>query len=262
VSGAAGTGLQVRDLWAGYNGRDVIRKISLEVAGGEILSVLGPNGSGKSTLLRAIARLIPFRGRITVEGEDTAALKRGELARKIALLGQASRFYFPYTVYETVALGRYAHGKGLFPGLRKEDRRVIAETLERLELESLAELPITELSGGQAQRVFLARTLVQNPALILLDEPTNHLDMKHQIALLRYLEDWAAERGGVVMAVLHDLNLARSFARRMILLDGGEQRAAGSAREVLDSEAMKAAYGMDIPAFMRESLDRWNPPRP
>jgi iron complex transport system ATP-binding protein len=262
TGGTSGTGLVVEDLWAGYNGQDVIRKISLEAPGGEMLCVVGPNGSGKSTLLRAIARLIPCRGRITVEGGNIAALKRGELARKIALLGQASQFYFPYTVYETVALGRYAHGKGLFPGLRKEDRRVIAETLERLELESLSEVPITGLSGGQAQRVFLARTLVQNPALILLDEPTNHLDLKHQIALLRYLEDWAAVGGGAVVAVLHDLNLARNFARRMILLDRGEPCAAGSAPEVLDSDAVKEAYGMDIPAFMRESLGRWEPPSP
>jgi iron complex transport system ATP-binding protein len=256
----SGTSITIENLYAGYNGGDVIRNIGLEAAAGDFLCVAGPNGSGKSTLLRAIVRLIPCRGRVTVEGRDTAAMKRGELAKKIALLGQASQFYFPYTVYETVALGRYVYGRGLLPGLRREDRRIIDETLRRLELDLLAGTPITELSGGQAQRVFLARTLVQNPAIILLDEPTNHLDLKHQVELLRYLGDWAADTGGVIIAVLHDLNLARAFARRMILLDGGELRAAGNVRDVAESQAMEAAYGMNIPAFMREALKRWESP--
>jgi iron complex transport system ATP-binding protein len=235
----------------------VIRHIDLEAASGDFLCIAGPNGSGKSTLLRALARLIPYGGRVTVDGGDTAALKRRDLAKKIALLGQASQFYFPYTIYDTVALGRYAYGKGLLPALRAGDRRIIEETLERLGLGDLRETPITELSGGQMQRVFLARTLAQDPAIILLDEPTNHLDLKYQIELLRYLGDWAAEKGGIVIAVLHDLNLASAFARRLILLDRGEPAAAGTVGEVLESGALEAAYGMDVPAFMRDSLKRW-----
>jgi iron complex transport system ATP-binding protein len=252
-----GTAISVEALYAGYNGPDVIKNITLEAKAGDFLCIAGPNGSGKSTLLRAIARLIPCRGSVTVEGRDIAAMKRGELAKKIALLGQTSQFYFPYTVYETVALGRYAYGKGFLPRLGSEDRRIIDETLRRLELDSLTELPITVLSGGQLQRVFLARTLVQNPAIILLDEPTNHLDLKYQVELLRYLGNWAGEAGGIVIAVLHDLNLVRSFAGRMILLDKGEMKAAGTAGDVLESPAAEAAYGMDIPAFMRGALKQW-----
>ncbi|MDR2136629.1 MAG: ABC transporter ATP-binding protein [Treponema sp.] len=251
------TAVKVEALYAGYNGPDIIRNITLEAGAGDFLCIAGPNGSGKSTLLRAIARLIPCRGSVTVEGRDIGALKRWELARKIALLGQTSQFYFPYTVYETVALGRYAYGRGFWPRLGKEDREIIDRTLGRLELDSLAQTPITVLSGGQLQRVFLARTLVQNPAIILLDEPTNHLDLKYQVELLRYLGNWAGEAGGIVIAVLHDLNLARSFAGRMILLDKGEVKAAGAAGDVLQSPALEAAYGMDIPAFMREALKRW-----
>ncbi|MDR0670528.1 MAG: ABC transporter ATP-binding protein [Treponema sp.] len=252
-----GTSIKVQALYAGYKGPDVIKNIALEAAPGDFLCIVGPNGSGKSTLLRAIARLIPCRGSVTVEGRDTGVLKRGELAKKIALLGQTSQFYFPYTVYETAALGRYAYGKGFIPKLGKEDREIIDRTLKRLELDALAETPITVLSGGQLQRVFLARTLVQNPAIILLDEPTNHLDLKYQVELLRYLGNWAGESGGIVIAVLHDLNLARGFAGRVILLDGGELRAEGPAAEVLQSPALEAAYGMDIPAFMRSTLKLW-----
>jgi iron complex transport system ATP-binding protein len=235
----------------------VIGGVDLEAAGGDFLCVAGPNGSGKSTLLRALARLIPCRGEVRVDGLDTGTLKRRDLAKKIGILGQMSQFYFPYTVYDTVALGRYAYGRGLLPALGGRDREIIEEKLEQLELGDLREARITELSGGQLQRVFLARTLVQDPAVILLDEPTNHLDLKYQVELLRRLEAWAAG-GGIVIAVLHDLNLARFFTRRMILLDRGRVRAAGPSAAVLDSAALKEAYGMDIPVFMRDSLEYWN----
>jgi iron complex transport system ATP-binding protein len=236
----------------------VIQNISLEAKAGDFLCVAGPNGSGKSTLLRALARLIPRSGEVRVDGADTGTLKRRDLAKKIALLGQASRFYFPYTVYDTVALGRYAYGKGFMAAPQSRDRKIINERLEQLGLGYLRETRITELSGGQLQRVFLARTLAQDPAVILLDEPTNHLDLKYQAELLRYLGTWASEEQGVVIAVLHDLNLARSFARRMILLDRGIISAAGPVAAVLDSAALGRAYGMDIPAFMRDSLNLWN----
>jgi iron complex transport system ATP-binding protein len=252
--------ITVEKLYAGYNGIDVVKNINLEAGGGDFLCIAGPNGSGKSTLLRAIARLLPYRGSITINGQDSAAIKRRDLAKKIAMLGQTSQFYFPYTVYDTVALGRYAHGKGLLPQLRAEDRCIIEETLERLELGDLREAPITELSGGQLQRVFLARTIVQGPQLSLLDEPTNHLDLKYQVELLRSLDAWAAEQGGIVIAVLHDLNLARNFARQMILLDKGEIAAAGTTTEVLGPAGrarLETAYGMDIRSFMQTSLQHW-----
>jgi iron complex transport system ATP-binding protein len=252
----AGSRIAVKDLSAGYGGPDLICGIEFEAEGGDVLCIAGPNGSGKSTLLRALARLIPRRGEVWVDGLDTRTLKRRDLAKKIALLGQMSHFYFPHTVYDTVALGRYAYARG--PVLRGPDRKIIEEKLEQLELGELRESRITELSGGQLQRVFLARTLVQDPAIILLDEPTNHLDLKYQVELLRHLGSWAREGGGVVIAVLHDLNLARSFTRRMILLDRGRIGAAGSTAGVLDSAVPGGVYGMDIPAFMRDSLGRWN----
>jgi iron complex transport system ATP-binding protein len=251
-----GHSISVKKLSAGYGGPDVIAGVDLEATGGDFLCIAGPNGSGKSTLLRALARLIPCQGEIRVDGLDTGILKRRDLAKKIAILGQMSQFYFPHTVYNTVALGRYAYGRGFMPVLQGRDREIIEEKLEQLELEDLREARITELSGGQLQRVFLARTLVQDPALILLDEPTNHLDLKYQVELLRRLGVWAAG-GRIVIAVLHDLNLARSFTRRMILLDRGRIRAAGPTAAVLDSAALEGAYGMDIPAFMRDSLDHW-----
>jgi iron complex transport system permease protein len=263
---SAGHSLLIRDLRAGYGGIDVIRNISLEVRPGEFFCIAGPNGSGKSTLLRAAARLIPFRGEVRINGLNISGLKRRELARKTALLGQMSQLWFPYTVYDTVALGRYAHSGeqwlwGFIKSLSPEDRAAVENVLDRLKLADIRDRLITELSGGQLQRVFLARTLVQDPALILLDEPTNHLDLRHQVELLEYLSGWARENRRAVVAVLHDLNLVNRFSDRMVLLDRGEIRAAGTGRDLLGSggSALETAYGIDIRSFMRESLKRWEP---
>jgi iron complex transport system permease protein len=261
-----GEALLIRNLRAGYGGLDVVKNISLEARPGEFFCIAGPNGSGKSTLLRAAARLIPFRGEVRIGGLSIAGLKRRELARKTALLGQMSQLWFPYTVYDTLALGRYAHsggGWGFIKSLSPEDRAAVEQVLDRLELADIRGRLITELSGGQLQRVFLARTLVQDPAVILLDEPTNHLDLRHQVELLEYLSGWARENGRAVVAVLHDLNLANRFADRMVLLDRGEIAAAGTGGDLLGKNAagpaLEAAYGMDIRRFMRESLERWEP---
>jgi iron complex transport system permease protein len=262
---ASGDTFSIRDLSAGYGGVDVIKNISLEARPGEIFCIAGPNGSGKSTLLRAAARLIPCRGEIRIGALNIAGLSRRELARKTALLAQMSQLWLPYTVYDTVALGRYAHSGGwrawgLMGSLPPEDRIAVDEALDRLKLTGIRDRLITELSGGQLQRVFLARTLAQDPAIILLDEPTNHLDLRHQVELLEYLSGWARENSRAVVAVLHDLNLVNRFADRMVLLDRGEIAAAGTGRELLNGGsggALEKAYGMDIRRFMRESLTRW-----
>jgi iron complex transport system ATP-binding protein len=258
-----GETLAVEHLYAGYGGADVVKNICLETLPGELFCIAGPNGSGKSTLLRAVAGLLPCRGKVYIGTLDTAFLKRKELAKKTALLGQMTQLWFPYTVYDTVALGRYAHagGQSFFKSLSPQDRTAVEDTLARLKLEDVRDRLITELSGGQLQRVFLARTLVQDPAIILLDEPTNHLDLRHQVELLEYLSAWAREHRRLVVAVLHDLNLVNRFAGHMVLLDRGEIVAAGTGRDLLGngrgSTVLETAYGMDIRGFMRESLEKW-----
>jgi iron complex transport system ATP-binding protein len=134
---------------------------------------------------------------------------------------------------------------------------MIQEVLEKLELWDVKDRLINELSGGQLQRVFLARVLVQNPDLILLDEPTNHLDLKHQLELLEYLSRWAKENNRAVIAVLHDLNLTRRFADTAILLDKGFLVSAGSCDSVLSGETLYTVYGIDIKRFMLDSLQKW-----
>jgi iron complex transport system ATP-binding protein len=249
--------LAIKNLYSGYNGIDIIRDINLTAEKGEVLAVIGPNGCGKTTLLKAIARLLPYRGSITFDEKELSLFPRKILAQKMALMGQSAQVYFPYSVYETVSLGRYPYSGGFLKSISKEDDEIINRVIAQLELSDVRDRMITELSGGQLQRVFLARTLAQDPALILLDEPTNHLDLKHQVELLEYLSKWAKETGKAVVAVLHDLNLARRFGHSAALMNNGKLVSAGKPETVLDGKILEKIYGLDIKAFMIESLEKW-----
>jgi iron complex transport system ATP-binding protein len=249
--------LNIQGLSAGYGGEDVISNISFTIGRGEFLGVLGPNGCGKSTLLKSIARLIGFRGSVMLDGTDISVFPRRQFAKKIALLGQTAHIYFPYTVYETVLLGRYAYGEGFLKTLSAEDKAAVSRAIKKLDIEDITSRMIHELSGGQLQRVFLAKTLAQEPEIILLDEPTNHLDLKHQIELLRLMKDWAKEHKRIVIGALHDLNLARFFADRMLLMHEGKVLAAGTPPEVLTDGNLHRVYDIDVRGFMLESLDKW-----
>jgi iron complex transport system ATP-binding protein len=249
--------LEIKNLYTGYGGTDVIYDINLRAGNGEFLCILGPNGCGKSTLLKSIAHILPYRGIITSDNRDLSSFSRKELAKKIALLGQISEVYFPYSVYDTVSLGRYAHTIGVFKGLSVEDRDIIEDILKKLELYKGKDRMIDELSGGQLQRVFLARTLVQDPDIILLDEPTNHLDLKHQIELLRYLITWAKDNNKTVIGVLHDLNMVHHYGDNAAIMYNGRIVSYGRPNQVLDGETLNTIYDMDIRQFMLESLENW-----
>ena len=237
--------LELRDLYCGYGAEDVLEGINLKIEAGNFLSIAGPNGCGKSTLLKAIAGLLPFKGSIAIRGKEIAAYSQKDLAREIALLGQLSPLYFPYTVYETVAMGRYPYRKGWFGDLDNTDRTIIEQILAILELDTLCETSIDQLSGGQLQRVFLARTLAQDPRIILMDEPTNHLDLKHQTVLLDHLAAWVQAEERAIVAVFHDLNLARRYGTAAALMTEGIITAVGPAEDVFSSSLILQAYGID-----------------
>ncbi|MEG2931503.1 MAG: ABC transporter ATP-binding protein, partial [Ruthenibacterium sp.] len=182
---------------------------------------------------------------------------RSDIARKIALMAQLSTAYFSYTVYETVMLGRYAHVKrSTFAGESTQDREIVLDCLARTGMLSLKDTDITQLSGGQLQRVFLARTFAQSPQIILLDEPTNHLDLKYQLELTQYLRDWVKQDGRCVVGVLHDINLALSFADSLLLMQDGRVFAEGPA-EGFDLSLISRIYGVDVGGYMRSALKRW-----
>lgn len=248
--------LTVEHLSCGYGNTPVLRDVSFSVPTGGRLCVLGPNGCGKTTLLRAIAGLLPYEGRVCLDGQDLGRLPRRRMAQNVALMSQLSTVCFSYTVYETVLMGRYAHGEGTFSGPSAKDRQIAQDAMARTGTLELKDRLITELSGGQLQRVFLARTFAQSPRVILLDEPTNHLDLKYQVQLVEDLKHWAAQEERCVVGVLHDVNLALEFADTMVLLEGGQVQAVDRAAD-FDLALLGRVYQMDVGGYMRRTLKRW-----
>lgn len=249
--------LELKNVHGGYNGIDVIKNINLKINNNEKICIVGPNGSGKSTLLKVISNLISFDGTVLVEGKDIKSFNRKKLSKKIAILTQNYNFAFPYTVYETVALGRYSYITSVFSTLSKNDKLIIEESLKTVGLLDLKDKFINELSGGELQRVFLARTFAQSPEIILLDEPTNHLDLKYQLEMINYIKAWADEKNKVIIAVLHDLNLVYNFADKVILMNKGMIIKEGSPKTVLNSKALEKAYEINVRDFMLNSLEYW-----
>lgn len=250
--------LEVQNVSAGYNGFDVLHDISFKVLKGEKLGIIGPNGCGKSTLLKALANLIPFKGEISIEDTPIKAMKRKDVAKKIGLLSQITHVYFSYTVFETVMMGRFAHGNNsLFSKDTKEDKEAVEEALNAVYMFDVKDKEINELSGGQLQRVFLAKVLAQNPEIILLDEPTNHLDLTYQVEFIKYLNEWTKKEVKITVSVLHDINHALSFSDKILVLDKGRIKGYGNVDDIVSSSLLNEVYNMDIASYMKNSLRRW-----
>lgn len=251
--------IEVSGLYCGYDKTDVIYDVNFKVKENESLCVIGPNGCGKTTLMRALIGLLSYRGEIKIFGKNIQDMKRKEISSKVALLSQISGISFDYSVYETVALGRYiSSSKKIFQEETKLEKEKVLSYIEQVGLLSIKDKPITQLSGGQLQRVMLARTLAQEPSVILLDEPTNHLDLKYQIALIEYLKEWASKPQHCIIGVMHDLNLAMQLADKVLLLGDGKVCAFDSSKKVLKSEKLKTVFQTDIKAYMQKSLNMWN----
>lgn len=250
--------LALNNVTAGYNGTDVLRNVSLKVNSNENLSIIGPNGCGKTTLLRVVANILPFKGDIEIGGKQLKKMKHKEISRRIAMLSQISGIYFSYSVFDTVMMGRYLHINDKLLGLPSEaDKKQVMLCLEAVNLVHEANRLITTLSGGQLQRVFLARTLAQEPEIILLDEPTNHLDLKYQIELIEYLKKWAGEGNRTIIGVMHDINQAMKLSENVMVMKDGEIKALGKKDDVITDALMEEVYEIDVAHYMRESLKRW-----
>lgn len=236
----------------------MLHHISFDLAQGENLCILGPNGCGKSTLLRSIAGLLDSTGELTLNGRPIRSMRRPEIASHIAVMSQMSAIYFSFSVYETVMMGRYQKLRRKWLGTpSKEDRRCVEEYLAATGLSELRDRQISQLSGGQLQRVFLARTLAQEPEIILLDEPTNHLDLKHQAELVAYLKSWSKDKRHTVIGVLHDINLSLTLSEHLLFLKDGRVAGMGPAEKVLHRDFLQQVYDMDVAQYMLDALKRW-----
>lgn len=235
--------LQARDLGVRYPGaeRPAVEGVTLGVAPGELVAVAGPNGSGKTTLLRTLFGLIePTHGTVLVRGRPVAAWPRPALARMIGVVAQREEVVFPLTVAETVLLGRYAWlGPLAAPG--PDDRAAVQAALDRCDIADLADRRTDTLSGGEWQRVRLARALAQRPEALVLDEPSASLDVRHEMELFELIRELVA--GGLgALVVTHHLNLAARFADRMLLLSRGRPVAEGTPTEVLRQDVVGAVF--------------------
>ena len=236
------TALKVRGLNLSYGRRQVLREVALEVAAGEFLVIIGPNGTGKTSLLRAVAGLVPGAGEIEILGRPLADYSRRSLARKLAVVEQLTSIDFPFTVAETVLMGRSPH-LGLLELEGEVDHALARRAMAFTEVGHLAGRRLDELSGGERQRAVIARAICQEPEVILLDEPTASLDPAHQVRIMDLLERLRRERALTVIMVSHDLNLAAMYGSRLALMGEGRITAVGAPVEVLTVERLESCYG-------------------
>ncbi|QNG20028.1 ABC transporter ATP-binding protein [Rhodococcus triatomae] len=228
----------------------VVHEVDLTVRKGEWLGLVGPNGSGKTTLLHALAGLIPASGEVRIAGVDPQRTGRRATARAVALMPQRPTVPEGVSVRELVRLGRTPH-IARFGVESVHDREVVEEVLDRLDLEPLAARPAGALSGGELQRVVLARALAQEPEVLLLDEPTSALDIGHQQQVLDLVDSMRREHGLTVLAAMHDLTSAAQYSERLVLLDGGRVVADGSPAEVLTASRIAQVYGARVEVLHR-----------
>jgi iron complex transport system ATP-binding protein len=240
--------LDVRDVTFRYSGvlRDALRNVSLGVSGGELVALLGPNGSGKTTLVRiALGLQTPRAGSALVQGRAAAAWPRRDLARVVGVVPQREDNLFPQRVRETVRLGRYPR-LGAFGREREADRVAVDRALERSDVAGLADRWLWTLSGGEYQRVRIARALAQEPQLLVLDEPTASLDLRHEMELFELVRRLVDQQGLAALLVTHDVNLASRFADRLLLLSDGNVVASGAPADVLRREQAESVFGWPI----------------
>jgi iron complex transport system ATP-binding protein len=225
-----------------YGAHKALDGVTVEFRPGEVTAVLGPNGSGKTTLLRTILTVLkPRVGAVYIGERDVRSLREGDIARVIGYMPQSIDVKFPLRVWEAVALGRKPH---VAWSLSEGDVQIIREAMKLAGVEQFADRHLYELSGGELQRVMLARVLAQRPRVLLLDEPLNNLDPRYQLWFIGLVRELTKREGLTTVAVLHDLNLALRFADRAVLMKDGKIYAAGQLQEVITPQNIEAVFGV------------------
>lgn len=244
-----GSILACRDVWLAYKNREVpvLRGISLSIREGSLVGVIGPNGSGKSTLLRVLGgRLAASRGTVTLDEKMLHRLGKQAIAREIAVLVQEEAMDFAFTVKDVVAMGRAPHHGGLYFE-DTGDIRAIEKAMERAEVAHLADRPIDTLSGGERQKVRIARALAQEPRFLLLDEPTNHLDLHSRLTVMELLRQIHSE-GLAILIVSHEINLVAELCESVRLIHDGSFMCEGPPAEVITEQSIASCF--DIKALV------------
>jgi iron complex transport system ATP-binding protein len=238
--------IELKDVSLGYDHQAILNNITLRAVPGKMLGIIGPNASGKSTLLKGMTRLINlFSGHIFVDGQDIKNIKGEALARLIAVVPQNPILPVAFTAFEVVLMGRTPH-LGFLRYEGERDMAIAWQAMKATQTHCLAERRVGELSGGEQQRLLIARALTQQPRVILLDEPTAHLDINHQIEILNLVKSLCVEQKLTVIAALHDLNLAAQYCDWLVMLNEGEIYTEGIPQDVLTVQNIKQVYGAEV----------------
>lgn len=236
----------VQQLSFSYGKQEVLKKIQIEVDKGQFVSVIGPNGSGKTTLLKNICKLLtPNSGQINLENERIKKMGIKNLAKKMAVVHQGAHSAFDFNVGEVVLMGRYPH-LAKFQSESAADMAIAENAMRQTETIHLKDKTLYSISGGERQRVMIARALAQEPQLLLLDEPISHLDIKHQIEIMKLCRQLNHDKGLTVLATLHDINLASRFSDYVVMMKKGEVYRMGKPLDVINPENIKAVYDIDV----------------
>ena len=237
-----------------YNNKKILKNISFKLFENERLCIIGPNGSGKTTLLKCLCNILDFQGSVFINNKN---IKDIEVYKSVSFLSQSSEIYFDYNVFDTVMLGRYANFKDKLLSIpSKEDKDFVFECLEKLNIIHLKDKLINRLSGGELQKVFLARAFAQNPKIILMDEPTNHLDLNSQIELIYNLKEWVNKDFRCIIAVMHDINNALNFADKILVLKDGNSKFFGYTSD-FDLQLFNDIYAINVVEYIKKSLIKW-----
>ena len=249
--------IKVDNICVYYNKFKALNNISFTLKKGENLSIIGPNGCGKTTLLKCIINNINFNGNIYINNKNIKTIKRKELAKEIGMLSQLMSISFNYTVFDTVMMGRYIHQDKFYINNNKKDENIVLEALKTVGMIDFKDKFISNLSGGQLQRVFLARLIAQDPNIVLLDEPTNHLDFKYQIELIEFLKKWGKKYNKTILGVIHDINLAMVLTDNMMVLENGCIKSFDKSDNILKTNILNEVYNTNVREYMIKSLKKW-----
>ncbi len=242
------------DLALTYNGHRVVDGFNLKLNERSVIGLVGPNGSGKTTVLRGLAGLLePVSGNALIGGKQAARMDKQQRARMVGWVPQQESSAWPLTVQEVVRLGRAPH-RGWFMPFTPADMEIVERSLARADLLDLKHRPVTKLSGGEFQRVLIARVLAQEPRVMILDEPTTSLDIQHQIQVLDLVRGLVQEQGLSIIMAIHDLNMAARYCDGLVLMHKGRQISSGLPEEVLTPENFRAVFGVDARLYR----DPWN----
>lgn len=241
-----GKSVEIKELIFEYEDTRILDEITLNISQGNILTIIGPNGSGKSTLLKNISTTLkPGEGIILLDQKLLKHYKAKDLARELAVVPQNTNIEYDFTAHDIVSMGRNPYIER-FKQESEADVAIIRESMERTNTWHLKDRPISQLSGGESQRVVIARALAQEPQVLLLDEPTAALDMHHQIEIMDLLKVLNRDKGVTIVMALHDINLAARYSKEILLLDKGKKIILGTPEEVITKENLRIAYKIDM----------------